>query len=70
MAATCRGICQDFKSIGTSMKLKYQEGQKRCSFCGIFMDCEGTRCPCCHMILRTKSRNRLSKIKRREKNYQ
>ncbi|MEX0861992.1 hypothetical protein [Nitrosopumilus sp.] len=66
MAATCKGICQTFKSIGTSMKLKYQEGQKRCTFCGIFMDFEGDRCPCCRITLRTKARNRISKLNRLE----
>lgn len=52
------------------MKFKYQEGQKRCSFCGIFIDCEQVRCPCCHTILRTKARNRNSKMKRIESAYQ
>ncbi len=52
------------------MRFKYQEGQKRCSFCGIFIDCEGARCPCCNTILRTKARNRISKIKRLENAYQ
>jgi len=70
LAATCRGICQDFKSTGTSMKLKYQEGQKRCTFCGVFMSVEGYRCPCCRITLRTRARNRISKIKRLEVAYQ
>jgi uncharacterized paraquat-inducible protein A len=52
------------------MKPKYQEGQKRCTFCGIFMDFEGSRCPCCRITLRTKARNKLSKIKRLENIYQ
>jgi len=59
-----------YKSTGTAIQLKYQEGQKRCSFCGIFMECDGVRCPCCNMILRTKARNKLSKIKRLTNNYQ
>jgi len=69
MAATCKGICDMYKSVGTAMQFKYQEGQKRCSFCGIFIECEGVRCPCCHMVLRTNARNRNSKIKRLD-NYQ
>ncbi|MDH3314072.1 MAG: hypothetical protein OEM28_13160 [Nitrosopumilus sp.] len=70
MATACRGVCSKYKSIGTAMQLKYQEGKKRCSFCGIFMECDGVRGPCCHMILRTKARNKLSKIKRFTNNYQ
>ncbi|KAF6246326.1 hypothetical protein C6990_09345 [Nitrosopumilus sp. b3] len=61
MAVTCRGVCHKYKSSGVSMQFKYQEGQKRCSFCGIFMECNETRCPCCHTKLRTKARNKISK---------
>ncbi len=64
MAATCKGICDRYTSIGTAMKLKYQEGQKRCSFCGIFIECEKARCLYCNMILRTNARNRRSKIRK------
>lgn len=70
MGMSCKGICSKYKSVGTAMQFKYQEGQKRCSFCGIFIDCEEARCPCCHTILRTKARNRISKIKRLENAYQ
>ena len=66
MAATCKGICDRYKSEGTAMKLKYQEGQKRCSFCGIFIECKKARCPCCSIILRTNARNRRSKIRKFE----
>lgn len=63
MAATCKGICEMFKSEDVSMKLKYQEGQKRCTFCGIFLKFSGIRCPCCRTILRTKSRAKYSELK-------
>lgn len=61
MAATCKGICQMFRSSETSMKLKYQEGQKRCTFCGLFIKFGGIRCPCCHTKLRTKTRHKRQK---------
>jgi len=51
MAATCKNICHIFQSQRTSMKIKYQNGQKRCSLCGIFMKYGGIRCPCCKTIL-------------------
>jgi len=66
MGVSCKGICERYKSMGVSMQFKYQEGQKRCTSCGIFIECDGVRCPCCHMKLRTNARNRLSKIKRLE----
>ena len=69
MATSCKGICEMFKGDGTSMRLKYQEGQKRCSYCEIFLKVSGLRCPCCKTILRTKARNRFSKIKR-QNNFQ
>lgn len=70
MAASCKGVCSKYKSTGTAMRFKYQEGQKRCSFCGIFIECEGVRCPCCHIRLRTKARNSASKRKKLSKSYQ
>jgi uncharacterized paraquat-inducible protein A len=63
MATSCKNICQMFKGQGVSMKNKYQNGQKRCSLCGIFMKYGGIRCPCCKTILRTKPRNSLTKNK-------
>ena len=65
MAAICKGICEEYKTSGISMNLKYRQGQKRCTICGIFMDYNGNRCPCCKIPLRTKARNRLSKLKRK-----
>ncbi|WP_428325585.1 hypothetical protein [Nitrosopumilus sp.] len=63
MAATCRGICETLKISGMPMKSRYQLGYRRCTFCGIFMDTNENRCPCCSMVLRTKPRNKLSKLK-------
>lgn len=37
---------------------KYAIGLKRCSWCEVFLSTEEIRCPCCRMILRTKSRNK------------
>ena len=65
MAARCKGVCEDYRILGISMNLKYQQGQKRCTICGIFMSFDGNRCPCCKMVLRTKARNRLAKLKRK-----
>ena len=68
MATSCKGICEMFKGDDTSMRLKYQEGQKCCSYCEIFLKVIGLRCPCCKTILRIKARNRFSKL--RKNNFQ
>ena len=64
MAATCRGICRDYESKGIRMKFKYRAGQKRCTYCGLFIVFEGVRCPCCKTILRTKPRSPLLRQKK------
>lgn len=51
MAASCKGMCEEYKSQGITMKEKYQHGQKRCTYCGLFLTCKGPRCPCCKTIL-------------------
>lgn len=60
MAASCKGMCDEYKSQGITMKEKYQYGQKRCTYCSLFLTCKGPRCPCCKTILRTKPRGRSS----------
>ncbi len=55
----CREICSKYsvkrpllKEIG-----RYEDGQKRCSSCEIYINWNGKHCPCCGHILRTKPRN-------------
>ncbi|MGI9567418.1 MAG: hypothetical protein ACR2LL_10465 [Nitrosopumilus sp.] len=62
MGRRCIGICVRYKSTSISNGLKYKLGQKRCSYCGLFMDTENVRCPCCKVILRTKPRNKTTTI--------
>ena len=58
MGASCKGICLQLKHKSIPNSKKYQFGLKRCSWCEVFMFTEEIRCPCCKMILRTKSRNK------------
>ena len=58
MVCICKGVCENFREEKIANGSKYKFGQKRCSFCGIFMLVQGIRCPCCSAILRTKSRNK------------
>jgi hypothetical protein len=39
-------------------KIRYEIGQKRCTFCGIFMSTDDARCMCCKAVLRTKPRSK------------
>jgi len=57
MGRTCRGICVLHKGSKIPNGHIYKFGNKRCSFCCIFMHTKNIRCPCCKAILRTKARN-------------
>ncbi|MGY5140610.1 MAG: hypothetical protein ACW9W9_04295 [Candidatus Nitrosopumilus sp. Bin_571-38] len=49
------------KAEPVSNKIRYEIGQKRCTFCGIFFLLDDIRCICCKAVLRTKPRSRKSK---------
>jgi len=36
---------------------RYEDGQKRCSSCAIYINWDGQHCPCCGHFLRIKPRN-------------
>jgi len=55
----CTKTCEKFTSeIDTHEGGRYEQGQKRCSQCEIFITWKGLDCPCCGRLLRTKSRDR------------
>jgi len=58
MGRTCRGICQLHEAKSAPNKIRYEIGQKRCTFCGIFFSIGDARCICCKAVLRTKSRGK------------
>ena len=54
----CKGICQKFRAVMTSVTIgRYESGQKRCNVCGIFLNCDNVRCPCCSSKLRSSPRS-------------
>ena len=60
----CNGSCKNFKAVSNSHEGgRYEQGQKRCPQCEIFVEWEGLWCPCCGRLLRTKPRAR--KLKQR-----
>ncbi len=66
----CRGICHRYKaSKSGSTDGRYENGQKRCQSCEIFIIWDGLRCPCCSQRLRLRSRipyNKLSPARKIE----
>ncbi|MCH9657971.1 hypothetical protein K0U27_04625 [archaeon] len=70
MVATCKGMCVYSQGPVMGNKERYGKGQKRCTNCSLFLDTPDARCPCCKTILRTKARNRVSRQRRTETNYQ
>lgn len=60
----CNGSCKKFKATNNSAEYgRYEQGQKRCPTCEIFIEWEGLWCPCCGRLLRTKPRARKLKNK-------
>ncbi|MEE9511647.1 MAG: hypothetical protein V3V38_01200 [Nitrosopumilaceae archaeon] len=58
---SCKGICGMFKAECPEDGIRYAHGQKRCSYCEIYLVWERRSCPCCGTPLRTKSREKQSK---------
>lgn len=61
MGRTCKGLCMRYRAEPVSNKMRYEIGQKHCTFCGLFLKLEETRCICCKAVLRTKSRSKKKK---------
>ena len=61
----CKGICSNHavKKLRPGHGGRYESGQKRCSFCEIYIIWDGERCPCCAGFLRAKPRNNESRRK-------
>ena len=71
LVMVCKGICSRYKAIKPAKNGRYEAGQKRCSICAIFLNWEGSHCPCCGYALRTKpkettARHRLLLLVKRE----
>lgn len=58
LGRTCKGICLMLKAEPAPNRVRYELGQKRCTFCGLFFDIPEIRCPCCKAVLRTKPRGK------------
>ncbi len=60
----CNGACKNYKakSFGNGVS-RYDNGQKRCHECEIFLDWEGLWCPCCGHLLRSKPRAKRAKVR-------
>ena len=64
----CNGSCKEYQAKGNSLEGgRYEQGQKRCPQCEVFINWEGLWCPCCGRLLRTKPRAKKSKIKNKKR---
>ncbi len=63
MTAYCTSTCIKYKAKKPIEIGRYAAGQKRCNFCGIFMNCGGVTCPCCGHNLRSLPRSKKGKEK-------
>ena len=52
----CRGLCAYYAADSMENGMRYERGQKRCTYCAVFLSTDGIRCPCCSTILRTRPR--------------
>jgi len=60
----CDSSCKKYKAKSNGLKSgRYEQGQKRCHTCEIFIEWKGLWCPCCGRLLRTKPRG--TRLKRR-----
>ena len=57
MKMTCKGICENYKSTLKYRTRRYSNGEKRCSYCDIFIKTESVKCPCCGYNLRYSPKN-------------
>jgi len=54
MSASCKGNCIDYKQVKTEMAQSYYaiKGTVYCATCCLFINYEGTWCPCCSAKVR------------------
>ena len=58
----CKGICHKYKAKWGARQYRYATGQKRCNVRELFVNWDGSKCPCCGMLLRARPRSMKAKI--------
>jgi len=58
----CKNICTQYKVTKGRRTSYYVRGYKRRSVCKIFLDWQGSTCPCCGLMLRVRPRHQISEI--------
>ena len=58
---TCNNQCTYYKATKTKGGSRYANGQKYCSYCGVFMQLIIRNCPCCNRQLKSGSSKRKNK---------
>lgn len=52
----CKGVCIRFEIKKFNGKIRYENNQKLCTQCNVFIDYADARCPCCRCVLRITPR--------------
>jgi len=65
MTVTCNGACKNYKAEKKRDTKRYQNGDKFCGYCNIFIKWEGKYCPCYTTQLRTSPRSSRSNMDRK-----
>ena len=52
----CKGLCESYKLTSFKSTKRYEENQKRCSKCDVYIVSSDVRCPCCRCKLRITPR--------------
>jgi hypothetical protein len=63
----CKNICEKYRAKKDRRSSYYIQGYKRCQICGIFINWNGTKCPCCQRPLRSKPHNKKGSGNQRER---
>ena len=64
MVQVCNGLCNRLKPTPTTNDLRYENGQRWCSECALFLVTKENGCPCCKTRLRTKAKGRKYELPR------
>lgn len=58
----CNGKCKDYLHRVQHRTFAWRDGGRYCRDCEVFVDWEGSHCPCCNRFLRRGPRRMRSKL--------
>ena len=58
----CQNQCKKYRASKPKGGSRYANGQKYCTYCGVFMEIQNRNCPCCNYQLKVSPSNGKHKI--------